>query len=165
MRVSWEKVQLFNSLCLYKQGVCFCKRIYVDVMFSGNLIIVKAGKKKGEKMRKGKIAAIFVVLLAGTIMFSADSFAYGDTNAFGKLSRGVVNIATSPVEIFRNIYKESQYENIGYGMTVGLGKGIVQTIIRLGAGAVETMTFPLNFPDEYKDPIMEPEYVWEDWGY
>ena len=79
--------------------------------------------------------------------------------------RGVVNIATSPVEIFRNIYNESQYENIGYGMTVGLGKGIVQTVMRIGAGAVEIVTFPFNFPDEYKDPIVEPEYVWEEWGY
>ena len=123
-------------------------------------------KRKGEIMRTGKIAILFVLLFVGTIMFSSNSYAdYEETNAFGKLTRGVVNIATSPVEIFRNIYNESQYENIGYGMTVGLGKGIVQTVMRIGAGAVEIVTFPFNFPDEYKDPIVEPEYVWEEWGY
>jgi putative exosortase-associated protein (TIGR04073 family) len=122
-------------------------------------------KRKGGKMKKMKTMIIVAALLSLAVLSADNSYAYEETNAFGKLTRGVVNIASSPIEIFRNIYNESQYENVGYGMTVGLGKGIVQTVLRLGAGAVETVTFPFNFPDEYKDPIIEPEYVWEDWGY
>lgn len=111
--------------------------------------------------RKWMFLAVIAVL--GVVAFTTTSYAYEETNALGKLSRGITNIVTSPIEIFRNIYIRSQEENIAYGMTVGLGTGVVQTLVRCGAGIVETVTFPLNFPDEYKDPLVDPEYVWEEW--
>ena len=112
---------------------------------------------------------MFVLIAAflGIAICTADSYAYEyeykETNAVEKLTRGVANIVTSPVEIVRNVYVESKYENAAYGMTIGLGKGVFKTILRLGAGVVETLTFPFNFPDEFKDPIIQPEYVWEEW--
>jgi len=108
---------------------------------------------------------ILIFILTGIAAFQTTSYAmeYEETNAFGKLARGITNVATSPVEIFRNVNNESKYENALYGITIGLVKGVAQTVIRLGAGVVETATFPLNFPDEFKDPIIYPEYVWEEW--
>ena len=116
-------------------------------------------------MKVSKKIVILGVIVVVVFCTSTIANAYEETNAVGKLTRGVVNVATSPVEVVRNVYNESQYENVFYGMTIGLGKGVVQTVLRLGAGAVEIVTFPFNFPDEWKDPIVEPEYVWEDWGY
>ena len=104
-----------------------------------------------------------VLLGAGFCVTDTFAYEYKETNTFGKLSRGLVNIVTSPVEVARNVYIESQYESAFYGMTIGLGKGIGQTLLRFGAGVVETVTFPFNFPDEFKDPIIDPEYVWEEW--
>ena len=106
-------------------------------------------------------ALLFVVLSSNCIAYAGNY--YTEYNAADKLKRGLTNIVTSPVEIIRNVYIDSSRENIGYGLTFGLGKGIFQTVMRLGAGAVETLTFPFNFPDEFKDPIVEPEYVWEEW--
>jgi len=34
-------------------------------------------------------------------------------------------------------------------------------ILRLGAGVVELITFPFDFPTAGKTPLVEPEYVWE----
>lgn len=113
--------------------------------------------------RKWMFVLVVVFLGIAVCITNCYAYAYKEISAVGKLTRGVANIVTSPVEIVRNVYAESQYENVAYGMTIGLGKGVVQTILRLGAGVVETLTFPFNFPDEFKDPIIEPEYVWEEW--
>ena len=32
---------------------------------------------------------------------------------------------------------------------------------RLGAGVIDLFTFPFDFPDENKAPLLEPEYVWQ----
>jgi putative exosortase-associated protein (TIGR04073 family) len=116
-------------------------------------------------MQARKWMFVLVAVFVGIAVCITNSYAYEykETSAAGKLTRGVTNVVTSPVEIVRNVYVESQYENVAYGMTIGLGKGVFKTILRLGAGVVETLTFPFNFPDEFKDPIIEPEYVWEEW--
>ena len=108
---------------------------------------------------------ILVAVFLGVAVCTTNSYAYDyeETSAIGKLTRGIANTVTSPIEIVRNIYVESKYENVAYGMTIGFGKGVVQTLLRFGAGVVETLTFPFNFPDEFKDPIIEPEYVWQEW--
>ena len=114
-------------------------------------------------MRSKKWMLVLVAVITGLSVCATAAYAYEETNAFEKLFRGVANIVTSPVEIPRNMYVESQYGGVLSGMTVGLAKGIFQTLVRCGGGVVETLTFPLNFPDEFKDPIIEPEYVWEEW--
>ena len=78
-----------------------------------------------------------------------------------KLKRGALNIISSPVEIGRSIYLGSRDENLAYGWTVGLIRGIGQGGIRLGAGVIDLVTFPFDFPKDGKAPLVEPEYVWE----
>jgi len=116
-------------------------------------------------MRRLRVTLIVLMAVLALALCAQDSYGaeYKETTAFGKLGRGLVNVVTSPVEIPRNMYVESQYENVFYGMTVGLGKGLMRTVMRMGAGVVETLTFPFNFPDEFKDPIVEPEYAWQEW--
>lgn len=78
-----------------------------------------------------------------------------------KLKRGALNIVTSPIEIARQIQVTSNERSLLDGWTVGLVKGIGSGLMRLGVGAVELVTFPFDFPREDKEPILEPEYVWE----
>lgn len=116
-------------------------------------------------MRKRILVVLMGLLLVAQSCFAYDSYSYygSEYSAFEKLKRGVINIVTSPIAIFRNIYTETQYNNIGTGMTVGLGKGLFETVARIGTGAVDTVTFPFNFPKEGREPILDPEYAWEDW--
>jgi putative exosortase-associated protein (TIGR04073 family) len=89
---------------------------------------------------------------------SLETFAWNE-----KLSRGVVNVVTSPLEIPRNIDKVGSDKGPAYGWTVGLVQGAATTILRAGAGLVDTLTFPFNWPNGRKAPLMSPEYAWEEW--
>ena len=78
-----------------------------------------------------------------------------------KLMRGLLNVVSSPVEIARSIQMTSEETSLLEGWTVGLVKGLGTGILRLGAGLVDTVTFPFNFPDGQKGPLVHPEFVWE----
>lgn len=78
-----------------------------------------------------------------------------------KLKRGAINIVTSPVEIAREIHNTTERNNLLVGWTVGLVSGLGQGILRFGAGAIDLLTCPFNFPTADKGPFVFPEYVWE----
>jgi len=80
-----------------------------------------------------------------------------------KLSRGVVNIATGWVEIPKNVYDLATEHDCASGIILGLPKGCLMAIVRTGIGVYDTLTFPLSIPKGYK-PLLEPEFVIEDWG-
>ncbi len=82
-------------------------------------------------------------------------------NAGQKLGRGLLNIISSPVEIARSIQIGSREENLAYGWTIGLLKGFGNGAVRFGAGVIDVVTFPFEFPTEYKAPLIEPEFVWD----
>ena len=81
-------------------------------------------------------------------------------DAFRKLGRGVVNIATSPIEILKSI--GSTYKDKGLLDAVGLGvpKGVVMMAVRAGLGVYEIFTFPVPIPEGY-EPALLPEFVWQ----
>lgn len=81
-----------------------------------------------------------------------------------KMARGVVNAVTSPVEIVRGIDLTSKSDGVLKGWTIGFVKGLAGGLIRLGAGVVDFVTCPFNFPDKNKAPIVHPTYVWQDWS-
>lgn len=81
-----------------------------------------------------------------------------------KLKRGAVNIVTSPVEIARDIHVTTEEKNLLVGWTIGLAKGLGNAVVRLGAGVVDLFTFPFDFPESRKAPLLDPEYVWEKSG-
>ncbi len=78
-----------------------------------------------------------------------------------KIKRGGMNIISSPVEIARQIQITSEEKNLAQGWTVGLLEGLGQGFLRFGAGVVDVVTCPFDFPKEQKAPLIEPEYVWE----
>ena len=90
----------------------------------------------------------------------AKDTAPGPTN---KLSRGIVNIVTSPVEIAKQVdlsWKESakQSKNVSGGIFSGLFKGLAYTVGRMGSGIWDVVSFPFKTPGNY-EPLMKPDYV------
>lgn len=104
----------------------------------------------------GFLIAIF--LTAGLVGAAPSAFA---DDAGHKLTRGLVNIVSSPVEVGRTIVNVSNDQGAATGWTWGLLKGLGRTGLRLGAGLVETVTFPFDWPNADKEPIIEPEYAWQ----
>ena len=91
-----------------------------------------------------------------TTATSAKTYTWTD-----KAKRGSLNIVSSPVEIARQIQITSEEKNLLQGWTVGLIEGVFQGVVRLGAGVVDLVTCPFDFPKAGKAPLVDPEYVWE----
>jgi putative exosortase-associated protein (TIGR04073 family) len=72
-----------------------------------------------------------------------------------KMGIGVINATTSWTDIPREVSRVSQEENIVSGMTLGFGEGVVSTVKRGSAGAIDVATFGLP---PYDEPLLEPEY-------
>lgn len=81
-----------------------------------------------------------------------------------KAGRGVVNVLTSVLEIPRNLHLGAQEENPLLGLGVGLVKGVVLAVVRIGVGVYEVVTFPIPYPSGYASPyegLELPDYPWE----
>jgi len=81
-----------------------------------------------------------------------------------KLKRGVVNILTSPAELPLTMHETVARKNLLTGWTVGVFAGLGNTVARMGAGVLDVATFPVNMPEDYKRPLIDPEYVWHRHG-
>lgn len=77
-----------------------------------------------------------------------------------KLKRGAVNILTSPAELPITMHRTVEEKNLLTGWTVGVFAGLGNTVARMGAGVLDVATFPANMPEDYKRPLIDPEYVW-----
>lgn len=118
--------------------------------------------KNYQKMLSLCLVATFFFSLAP--IASADLEDVGGYSAGDKLSRGILNVVSSPVEVGRSIHVTSHTQGAGYGWTIGLLKGVGMAIVRAGAGFVDVLTFPFDFPDENKAPLVQPEYPWQKWN-
>ena len=78
-----------------------------------------------------------------------------------KLKRGAINILTSPVEVARDIHNTTVEKNLLVGWTIGLVKGLGEGFVRFGAGVIDLFTFPFDFPEGQKAPLIDPEFVWQ----
>jgi putative exosortase-associated protein (TIGR04073 family) len=81
-------------------------------------------------------------------------------NMGDKLLRGVGNLLFGFVELPRSIFNTSQ-KNILAGLTLGPIQGIGYTIVRMGAGAYDLLTFPIPVPGRYR-PLVQPEFPWQE---
>lgn len=79
-----------------------------------------------------------------------------------KFWRGLTNVVTSPVELPKQIYKDTR-DMGGAGVPVGLLQGVGMTAYRAAFGALETAFFFVPAPGEY-DPMTEPPFVWQGWA-
>lgn len=120
------------------------------------------------KTSKGKIlfaAWIFCIL---TLASARSGWCVEESNIsytwYDKLLRGVLNVVTSPAELAHKVVTTTNENNLVEGWTLGLGLGLLHTALRMGAGVIDAFTFPFDFPDSEKGPLVRPEYVWEKRG-
>ena len=102
------------------------------------------------------IKKIYILILACFILFF--SFNCYAQHPGRKLGRAVTNILTGWVELPKNIYETKVEEDMFAALTMGIAKGVGMTIVRIGAGVYELITFPFPIPEHYQ-PILEPEFI------
>ncbi len=81
-----------------------------------------------------------------------------------KFGRGLVNVATCWIELPKRMAAGGYEDNPWTGIGGGFLRGASLTLLRLGVGAYETLTFPVGYPNHYASPYegMEmPDYAWE----
>ena len=108
--------------------------------------------------RRGAVALVVAVGICG-----AGSSAWAQ-DPLHKAGRGVVNVLTGWIEIPKQFHLGSQEENPVTGMAFGLMKGVGLTVLRMGVGLYEAVTFPLPYPKDFASPYegMElTDYAWE----
>lgn len=102
-----------------------------------------------------------VVIMAALVMTVISFSAYAaDQNAATKLSRGLVNGLTGIVEVPKQIYLVSKEREPITGITYGLAKGICYGVLRTATGVYDIVSFPIP---PYNKPVMDPEFVFEQW--
>ncbi|MDD5634052.1 MAG: exosortase system-associated protein, TIGR04073 family [Candidatus Omnitrophica bacterium] len=98
---------------------------------------------------------IIVLALVLCLSISSITYAYGPMD---KLGRGVANVLTSTFEVPERMGRETDENGIFAGSTVGLFKGVVETVKRLVVGEYETATFYAPVPCGYKPILTDPEF-------
>jgi putative exosortase-associated protein (TIGR04073 family) len=111
-----------------------------------------------------RLGLVVVLLLAFTSLAAAQDpqkpEAIVEKMSF-KLVRGITNVATAVVELPKqSILTVRERGPVGYA--VGPIKGVIMTLYRALMGSVETIGFMVPQPGYY-DPMIDPEYVWQDW--
>ena len=81
-----------------------------------------------------------------------------------KMGRGVVNVLTGWMEIPKQLSLGKQEDNPVSGLAQGLFKGATLTLLRMGVGVYEALSFPFPYPKGFASPYegMElTDYAWE----
>ena len=107
-------------------------------------------------MKKALVAAAVLILMTGMCAEGRCQ------DAFKKLGRGLVNVVTCPAELPKTVSKT--YRDRGPVDAVGFGvpKGLAMMVLRAVMGTIEAVTFPFPIPSVGYDPIMKPEYSWQE---
>ncbi|MDF1582102.1 MAG: exosortase system-associated protein, TIGR04073 family [Methyloprofundus sp.] len=104
---------------------------------------------------------ILLALLASTFLsFSSLSIAeesYGEKIG-DKALRGLTNFSLSFLEIPKNMIIVTNDTNLIYGLTGGIGLGVLNTLGRLSIGTLDLITFPLP-----TKPIVQPIHPWNNY--
>lgn len=87
---------------------------------------------------------------------------------FAKIGRGITNVITSPADISGTVARHwGSAESLGgyvSAPTIGLVEGVFNGSVRIGAGLLEVVSFPLVYQS---DPLYNHEYgapVFGEWG-
>ncbi len=76
-----------------------------------------------------------------------------------KLGAGIANVSTGFVEIPKTIYVSGKENGAFYGATAGFMTGIMHMLGRTLCGTLDLVTFMIP-----TQPLIRPEYVWNDFG-
>lgn len=109
-------------------------------------------------MKKTIQLALFLTML---FFFSTQATANDDyfQDSADKFANGIVNATTGWIELPKNIVLVSQADGPFYGLTVGLGKGVMHTVGRSLVGIASAATFFIP-----TKPSISPLYVWDDFS-
>ena len=99
------------------------------------------------------------VAFSVSVPLQADDDALWDQPPIQKLSRGVLNIFDSVVEIPGTMMRMSEEKGAATGMFEGFFIGAVNTVIRAVVGVYEVGTFPFPIPAEYKPILDDPQFM------
>ena len=105
--------------------------------------------------------AILIALMAFLIIAAFAAPGYCD-DAVKKLGRGLCNIGTFPFEILLQSSRVNNSDGPLAAATWGLLKGLSMSVVRLGVGVYETVTFPIAGPNNYGPILTDPEFIFED---
>ena len=103
---------------------------------------------------------LLIGVLVLIVLLSMTPISFAKTPA-DKLSRGIANIPGGLLEIPKNIDQEwKNSKNATIGIVVGLAKGLVMGVARMGSGLYDILTFPAALPKDY-EPLMKPDMVFD----
>lgn len=74
-----------------------------------------------------------------------------------KFGTGVTNVATGWVEIPKTMYVSSMQDGLPSGLTLGVFKGVANTLGRSFMGLADMMTFMIP-----TKPMVTPSVIWRD---
>jgi putative exosortase-associated protein (TIGR04073 family) len=107
---------------------------------------------------------VFLAMMLVSNIFISQAYAL-DTRSLSvsktplnKLIRGLVNVATCIVELPASIVEVSRDKGFVKGATLGVADGLVTTVVRLGTGLFDAVTFVIP---PYDKPLLKPEYAIE----
>lgn len=118
-------------------------------------------QKEESMTKKCFINALITSLLIIFMIVGLAAPAYCD-DPMKKLGRGLCNLITFPLELPTQMTRVNNDEGPMASLTWGIVKGLAMTVVRLGAGAYETFTFPFPVPKDYKPLLTDPEFFMED---
>ncbi len=114
------------------------------------------------KKRNLQIGILSIAILTIFPAIASAKTPEGQDQWYEKLNRGLLNVVTSPLEIPREIHYTSNDENLAVGWTLGLATGFAKGLVRIGAGVVDFVTCPFEFPKADKAPLLDPEFPWQE---
>lgn len=97
-----------------------------------------------------------ILFLFSSQAIASDSYV---NNSAEKFASGVANAVTGWVELPKNIILTSQKEGPVYGVTIGLGMGIMHTVGRSLIGVLDAATFFIP-----TKPSVNPPFIWQDFS-
>lgn len=100
---------------------------------------------------------LFVIV---AVIFSFTGMAYAGT-PLEKLGRGVANVTTCPMEVFKQIRDTNDESGPLGACTVGVMRGIACTFVRCLVGGFEILTFSSSVPGDYAPILTDPEYFFQ----
>jgi putative exosortase-associated protein (TIGR04073 family) len=101
--------------------------------------------------------AVALTLAIAAFGFAGDAAAKYD--APRKFGRGLAGMTCGFLELPGNVVETTEKQGIGYGLTIGVAKGLGMIVARELIGVYEFVTAPFPAPAGYK-PILQPEYPW-----
>jgi len=104
---------------------------------------------------------IICVIMVVFVMLTLSPSAYSKDNPLKKLGRGISNVCTSPLEIFKGISDANNENGFFSALSYGVFNGLFRMARRALVGTYEVVSFPVPIPKDYEPIIEDPEFFGE----